>query len=201
MAYQSIKRLVDFVVSFIGLILLSPLFLIIAGLIKLQDGGPVFYVAERVGIRGKRFRFPKFRTMLLDADAKRSELKSRQIHSGNRTLKVKEDPRVTALGRFLRRTSIDELPQLWCVFKGDMSLVGPRPALPEEVDEYSSSERKRLDVLPGITCLWQVSGRSDLPFARQLELDLEYIHKRNLWLDLKILLKTIPAVISGKGAY
>ncbi|MCB1212872.1 MAG: sugar transferase [Chlamydiia bacterium] len=201
MAYQSIKRLVDFVVSFIGLILLSPLFLIIAGLIKLQDGGPVFYVAERVGIRGKRFRFPKFRTMLLDADAKRSELKSRQIHSGNRTLKVKEDPRVTALGRFLRRTSIDELPQLWCVFKGDMSLVRPRPALPEEVDEYSSSERKRLDVLPGITCLWQVSGRSDLPFARQLELDLEYIHKRNLWLDLKILLKTIPAVISGKGAY
>ncbi len=196
-----LKRCIDFVFSLILLILFSPLFLIISLLIKLQDGGPVFYVTNRVGKWGKEFAFPKFRSMRVDAEKMQEELTVFSKHKGGKIFKIQDDPRVTTLGRWLRKSSLDELPQLWCILKGEMSLVGPRPPLPKEVALYSLEERRRLEVIPGLTGIWQVSGRSEIPFEKQVQLDLQYIESQNFWLDFKILLKTIPAVIFGKGAY
>lgn len=196
---KAIKRLFDFLIATGLLVILSPLLLIIAILIKATDNGPIFYVSNRVGQWGKEFRFPKFRSMHVDAEQRKAKLENELGMSI--TFKMKNDPRVTWIGRIIRKTSLDELPQLWCVVKGEMSLVGPRPPLPEEVEKYTLAERRRLDILPGITGIWQVSGRSDVPFPEQVQLDLEYIRSQSLWLDLKILLKTIPAVILGKGAY
>jgi lipopolysaccharide/colanic/teichoic acid biosynthesis glycosyltransferase len=197
-----IKRFIDIVVSLFLLIALLPLFLVIVLLIKLTDGGPVFFVADRVGKWGKEFRFPKFRTMVMGAHAQRSNLRIQSdLGTNSVTFKMKKDPRVTWIGRILRKTSFDELPQLWCVLVGDMTLVGPRPPLPEEVALYHLEQRKRLDVVPGLTCIWQVSGRSEIPFPHQVKLDLQYIESQSLWLDLVILFKTIPAVIFGRGAY
>lgn len=198
---KCIKRAVDFVVSFCLLILSLPLFLLIALGIKLSDGGSVFYVTNRVGLRGKEFSFPKFRTMRVDADKYVEELKALSDFPEEIRFKMKKDPRVTPFGRVLRRFTLDELPQLWCVLKGDMSLVGPRPPLPNEVAEYTVEQRGRLDALPGLTCIWQVSGRSDVSFSRQVNMDKEYIESQSFWLDLKLLLKTIPAVLFGKGAH
>jgi lipopolysaccharide/colanic/teichoic acid biosynthesis glycosyltransferase len=196
-----IKRLVDLFVASITLIMLTPLFLLLAILIKLSDGGPVFFWQKRVGRWGREFAFPKFRTMVVDAEKRKDSLLSFNDHVDGVTFKMKRDPRVTWIGRSIRRMSLDELPQLWCVLTGDMSLVGPRPPLPREVAAYRLADRRRLDVVPGLTCIWQVSGRGDIPFERQVELDVEYIRSRSLWLDVKLLLRTIPAVLGGRGAY
>jgi len=196
-----LKRFLDFVISAALLVLLVPLFLIVALLIKLSDGGPVLYWQTRVGRWGKELRFPKFRTMVAQADELKNSLQSLNHHGTGITFKIRKDPRVTGIGRVLRKYSIDELPQLWLVFKGEMSLIGPRPPIMEEVVRYGLVDRLRLDILPGLTCIWQVSGRGDLSFQRQMEMDLEYIENQSFWLDLKILLKTIPAVVTGEGAY
>ena len=139
--------------------------------------------------------------MYMDAEARKKELEKLNEMNGGVLFKMKEDPRITKVGKFIRKASIDELPQLWNVFVGDMSLVGPRPALPSEVNQYSLAERRRLEVVPGITCIWQVSGRSDIPFDKQVGLDVEYIESQSLWLDFKLLFLTIPAVLLGRGAY
>ncbi|MDD3536310.1 MAG: sugar transferase [Candidatus Cloacimonetes bacterium] len=200
-AAKALKTLSDTLGSFILLILLSPIFIITALAIYISDPGPIFYVANRVGLNGKHFGFIKFRSMYVDADKRKDELLELNESADGVIFKMKNDPRVTTVGRFIRRFSIDELPQLVNVLKGDMSLVGPRPPLPREVKEYTLEDRKRLHVKPGITGLWQVKGRSDIPFQQQVQLDLEYIRSQGLKNDLIILLKTIPAVISGKGAY
>jgi len=196
-----VKRLVDAVGAFFLLLLFSPLMLLITLMVKLYDGGPVLYVSKRVGLWGAEFRFPKFRSMRIGAHRERGLLKEQSDFVGEPIFKMKKDPRITPFGRILRKTSMDELPQLWCVLKGEMSLVGPRPHLVEEVQLYTLHERRRLDVKPGLTGVWQVSGRSQLPFKEQVRLDMEYIESQSLWGDIKILLKTIPAVLFGRGAY
>lgn len=196
-----IKRSVDISAALVALILLSPLFFLVGAGIKLTDGGPVLYWQKRVGKWGKEFPFPKFRSMVMNAEAIKDEILEQSHHKESVTFKMKKDPRVTGIGRVIRKLSIDELPQLWCVLKGEMSLVGPRPPLPREVDLYSLADRRRLDITPGLTSIWAVSGRGDIPFDKQVELDLQYIESRSLKTDLKILLKTIPAVLFGRGAY
>ncbi len=200
-SYLNIKRFLDLVFCSSLLILTSPLLLVVALLVKLQDGGPVFYRAKRVGKKGVPFFCYKFRTMVPNADAMKSDLLRRNIHGKGITFKVVDDPRITRLGRVMRRFSIDELPQLCNVLRGEMTLVGPRPACPQEVARYSSTDRDRLAVTPGLTCLWQVSGRCEIPFERQVELDRQYIQNQSLALDAVLILRTIPAVIFGKGAY
>ena len=195
------KRIFDFISSLILLVLLSPLFLLIALLIKLEDGGPAFFSQTRVGKGGRHFMMWKFRSMYLDAEQRLKELLEYNRHSDGVTFKMKDDPRITRVGRWLRRSSLDELPQLVNVLIGDMSLVGPRPPLPREVALYSPAERRRLAVTPGLTCLWQIGGRSEIDFSGQVELDVQYIESQSFWGDVKILLKTIPAVLSGRGAY
>jgi len=199
--YETVKRVLDLAVVIPLLVLLSPLLLLMALVIKLWDRGPVLFVQTRVGERGREFRCFKFRSMVPDAEKLKDQLLDQNEHPDQRTFKMYRDPRITWIGRIIRKTSIDELPQLWNVVRGDMSLVGPRPPVPDEVNLYSDDDRKRLEVRPGITCIWQVSGRGNLPFSEQVRLDLEYIHNRSLWLDLKLLLLTIPAVFSGRGAY
>ncbi|MCH2174245.1 MAG: sugar transferase [Lentisphaeria bacterium] len=197
-----VKRLVDIVGSFLGLIFLSPLFLVVAICIKLEDSkGSVFFVQKRVGKWGKEFSFPKFRSMISNAEKLKDEILQQNDHSESITFKMKHDPRVTKTGYLIRKYSIDELPQLWCVLVGNMSLVGPRPAVPREVALYSLEDRRRLEVKPGLTCIWQISGRGDIPFNKQVELDEKYIQSQSFLLDLKLILLTIPAVISGRGAY
>ena len=195
------KRIMDIVISALGMLILSPLFLLIAAAVKLSSPGPVFFKQVRVGRYGRHFTFYKFRSMRLNADAEKAGLMSRNESRDGVIFKMKDDPRITRVGKFLRRTSLDELPQLWNVFIGDMSLVGPRPPVPSEVEKYTLEDRKRLDVIPGITCLWQIKGRSDIPFHEQVRLDKEYILTPSVWKDFVILLKTIPAIIGGKGAY
>lgn len=197
----AIKRLIDIMVSATMLLLLAPLFAMVSLLIRLESKGPVFYSQTRVGFRGSLFRLWKFRSMYIDADKRRAELESQNEMEGGVIFKMKHDPRITRTGRIIRRLSIDELPQLWNILKGDMSLVGPRPALPSEVELYSIEERIRLFAKPGLTCIWQVSGRSDIPFPQQVLLDEEYLYSQSLYKDFCLLLKTIPAVLSGKGAY
>ena len=196
-----VKRLFDIVVSAIVLLVLSPLFVVFAIAIHRDSPGPVFFRQTRVGRWGKLFSMWKFRSMYIDAEARKNELALSNEMDGGVLFKMKEDPRITKVGKFIRKASIDELPQLWNVFKGDMSLVGPRPALPSEVNQYSLAERRRLEVIPGITCIWQVSGRSDIPFDKQVGLDVDYIESQSLWVDIKLLLLTIPAVLLGRGAY
>ncbi len=197
-----LKRLIDVVVSLIALVALSPLFLLVAILIKATDGGPVLFWQTRVGLHGREFPFPKFRSMVVNAEQLKDTLLSQSHHGAQGvTFKMRRDPRVTWIGRIIRKLSIDELPQFWCVLTGDMSLVGPRPALPREVAQYTLRDRRRLDVVPGLTCIWQVSGRGDIPFEQQVELDVQYIESQSLWLDFVLLLKTVPAVLLGKGAY
>lgn len=196
-----IKRGFDIGLALLMGIFLSPFLILIALGIKLHDNGPVFYISRRVGRWGKEFDFYKFRTMQENAEQLKTQLLSQNEYLDDITFKMKCDPRATPFGKILRKTSLDELPQLWNVFKGDMSLVGPRPHLPQEVARYTLKERRRLDVKPGITGFWQVGGRSDVPFKEQVKLDLKYIESQSVWLDLLLLLKTIPAVFFGKGAY
>ncbi len=199
-AYAS-KRAMDIAGSALGLVVLSPVFLAIAVAVKLSSPGPVFFCQTRVGRYGRHFKFYKFRSMRQDAESMKDGLMDRNESKDGVIFKMKDDPRITKVGRFLRRTSLDELPQLWNVFIGDMSLVGPRPPVPSEVEKYTLEDRKRLDVIPGITCLWQINGRSEIPFNEQVRLDKEYILAPGIWKDIVILLKTIPAIIGGKWAY
>jgi len=195
------KRAIDIAGSLAGLVVLSPVFLAIAVAVKLSGPGPIIFSQVRVGRYGRHFNFYKFRSMSADAESRKAELLAQNESADGVIFKMKNDPRITKVGRFLRRTSLDELPQLWNVLIGDMSLVGPRPPVPKEVQEYTLEDRKRLDVIPGITCLWQIKGRSEIPFSEQVQLDKEYILAPSIWKDIVILLKTIPAIIGGKGAY
>jgi len=196
-----VKRALDVMGALVLAPVLGPPALLAAVLVKLTDGGPMLYWQKRVGRDGRLFDFPKIRSMRLDAERQGRRLRKRNHHASGVTFKMRNDPRITWIGRIARRLSIDEIPQLWCVLAGDMSLVGPRPALPSEVRRYTSADRRRLDVTPGLTCLWQVKGRGDLPFDKQVQLDRDYISSRGVMTDLKILLATVPAVLTGKGAY
>lgn len=200
-ASYAFKRLADIILSAAGLLLLSPLFAAIALAVKITSPGPAIFTQTRVGRYGRHFRFYKFRSMYIDAEARKAELKDCNESGDGVIFKMRDDPRITRVGRFMRRTSLDELPQLWNVLKGDMSIVGPRPPVPDEVREYTLEDRKRLDVIPGITCLWQIMGRSEIPFHEQVRLDKEYILASSVWKDIVILIKTIPAILGGRGAY
>jgi len=194
------KRLVDLTVAALSLVILSPLFVVLALLIKLTSRGPVFYCQTRCGLGGRRFQLLKFRSMVANADQLLPQLEKFNERDGP-AFKMRNDPRCTRVGRWMRVLSLDELPQLWNVLLGHMSLVGPRPPLPEEVDQYQPWQRRRLRMRPGMTCLWALEGRSQLRFDNWVRLDLLYIDNWSVWLDFKILLKTIPAVLSGRGAH
>jgi len=195
-----IKRFFDIAASYFILLFLTPVFLAIGLAIKIEDGGPIFYISKRVGRKGKIFNFYKFRSMIFNADQLKESLREKNEVTGP-IFKIKKDPRITKTGVFLRRYSLDELPQFWNVLKGDMSLVGPRPPTPDEVEKYDAWQMRRLEVKPGITCLWQVRGRSNLSFYKWVKWDLWYIDNWSFGLDLRILFWTIPAVINKEGAY
>lgn len=199
--YLVVKRSMDIFLAAIGLFVLSPLLVFIAICIKIEDPkGPIFFSQLRVGKKERIFKIYKFRSMVTDAEERLKDLISLNEVSGA-MFKMKQDPRVTRIGKFIRKTSIDELPQLWNVIKGDMSLVGPRPPLIREVKQYTNFEKQRLFITPGCTGLWQVSGRSNLSFYDMVKLDLEYIVKRSIWLDIKIILRTILLLVGSKNAY
>ena len=193
------KRGMDVILTGIGLVFISPILLAIAIAIKVSSEGPVFFAQERVGLNGRIFKMYKFRSMVVDAEKLKSKLAHLNEMSGP-VFKITNDPRVTPVGRFLRKTSLDELPQLWNVFLGEMSLVGPRPPLPSEVNLYDSKHRKRLAVKPGITCVWQISGRNQVDFDEWMAMDAEYVDRWSLWLDMGILARTVPVVLGRKGA-
>ncbi len=194
------KRAIDVVGSAVGLVTLSPVFAATMVAVRLSSPGPIFFVQDRCGVGGRLFRFYKFRTMVADAEGRKAELEHLNEMQGP-VFKIEHDPRITRLGALLRKLSLDELPQFWNVLKGDMSLVGPRPPMPDEVEQYSTRQAQRLGVVPGITGSWQVSGRSDIAdFDRWLELDLEYAASWSIWVDLWILAKTPFVVISTRGA-
>ena len=199
-AYSIVKRVFDFIASLLFLVLFFWVFLAIAIAIKLDDGGPVLYISTRVGRFGKEFRFYKFRSMNADAEDQIKDLEKYNEQSGH-LFKIKDDPRITRVGRFLRRTSLDELPQIFNILKGDISFVGPRSPIPREVAKYTPEARQRLSIIGGLTCYWQISGRSTIDFDGMLALDERYIRERGVLTDLKILVLTIPAVIRGDGAY
>jgi exopolysaccharide biosynthesis polyprenyl glycosylphosphotransferase len=194
-----LKRLADFLMALATLTILSPLFVILALIIKLTSKGPILYRQSRCGVGGRTFTVYKFRSMQADADLRRDELAALNELDGP-VFRIRNDPRCTAAGRFMRKFSLDELPQLLNILKGDMSFVGPRPPLPEEVEKYERWQRRRLRMQPGLTCLWALEGRNRLSFRRWMELDLEYIDHWSPSLDFKILLKTIPIVLLGRGA-
>lgn len=194
-----IKRAVDIVFSSLFLLAFSWVYLAIALAIKLTSRGPILFRQERVGMNGRRFTFYKFRSMVVDAEKRKAELQHLNEMDGP-VFKIKNDPRITRVGRFIRKYSLDEFPQMWNVLTGDMSLVGPRPPVPSEVEKYESWARRRLSVRPGLTCLWQVSGRNSINFEQWMKLDLTYIDNWTLGLDFLILLKTVPAVLGGRGA-
>lgn len=193
------KRAFDIAGSTLSMLILSPIFIITYLAIKLTDGGPAIFTQTRIGKWGKPFKFYKFRSMVTNAEDLKSKLIAYNEMRGV-TFKIKNDPRITRVGRIIRKSSIDELPQLWCVLKGDMSLVGPRPPLPNEVALYKNRDHYRLGTIPGITCVWQVSGRNQIQFDDQVKLDVQYIHNRSIREDIKLLFKTIRAVISARGA-
>jgi lipopolysaccharide/colanic/teichoic acid biosynthesis glycosyltransferase len=195
--YLYIKRISDVVLSTAALIVLSPLFLLVSILIKLDSRGPVFYTQDRVGKDGKRFKIYKFRSMVRDADQKLKELHGQNERTGP-AFKMRNDPRVTRVGAVIRKTCIDELPQLVNIIKGDMTIVGPRPPLPKEVEHYSPHQRKRLSVTPGLTCYWQTSNR-DMTFEEWVESDLRYIRERSLTVDISLVAKTILVVFKQLG--
>ncbi|WP_088188393.1 sugar transferase [Desulfosporosinus sp. FKA] len=197
--HELAKRIFDIVLTGTGLIVISPILLIIASAIKLTSEGSVIFAQDRVGVNGRMFKMYKFRSMVVNAE----ELKAKLAHLNEMSgpvFKITNDPRVTAVGRFLRKTSLDELPQLWNVLIGDMSLVGPRPPLPNEVNMYDPKHRKRLAVKPGITCIWQISGRNEVDFEEWMAMDAEYVERWSLWMDIEILAKTVPVVLMRKGA-
>jgi exopolysaccharide biosynthesis polyprenyl glycosylphosphotransferase len=194
------KRIFDAALSFAALIVFSPLLLCIAAMIRMTSPGPVLFRQTRCGLGGRRFMLYKFRSMINNAEQMRAELHQLNELDGP-VFKISDDPRITTVGRWLRRFSLDELPQLWNILRGDMSFVGPRPAVPEEVEQYEDWQRRRLRMRPGLTCTWVLEGRNHVDFNRWMQLDLTYIDNWSLWLDFKIFLRTIPIVLSGRGAY
>ena len=197
--YEVIKRIIDIVASFTGLILLSPLILIVSMLIKLESKGEVIFKQKRVGLNGKEFYMYKFRSMVVNAEELKEQLESQNEMSGP-MFKIKDDPRITKVGKFIRKTSIDELPQLINVIKGDMSLVGPRPSLPKEVKKFEQWMMERLEVKPGLTCIWQISGRNNIDFEDWMKLDIKYVRERSFKLDMKLILKTVLVLLGDKNA-
>lgn len=198
--YLIIKRIFDVAASLFAVVVLSPLLLLVALIIYIDDpqGSPL-YTQERVGKDGKIFKFYKFRSMVVNADSMLDQLAAQNEKDGP-AFKIKDDPRITRIGKFIRKTSIDELPQLINIIKGDMSVVGPRPALPKEVEQYTEREKSRLLVKPGLTCIWQASrNRDDISFEKWIDLDIEYIENRNFWLDIKLILKTFIVIFTGNG--
>ena len=196
-----IKRVLDIALSATAILMASPIFIIVAICIYVENPGPIFYTQTRVGLNGRTFPFYKFRSMVMGADKMKDELLDQNESGDGVIFKMKNDPRITRIGRFIRRFSIDEMPQFLNVFIGDLSIVGPRPPVPREVAEYTLEDRKRLHVKPGLTCFWQIQGRSEIPFDEQVRLDLQYIRSSGPLSDLVIMLKTVPAVLFGKGAY
>jgi exopolysaccharide biosynthesis polyprenyl glycosylphosphotransferase len=197
--YNLSKRLIDVIASFIGLILLSPILVVVGILIKLESKGPMVFTQKRVGKDGKEFDMYKLRSMIVNAEEIKEKLKEQNEMSGP-MFKMKDDPRITKVGKFIRKTSIDELPQLLNVLKGEMSLVGPRPSLPNEVKEFESWMLKRLDVKPGLTCYWQVMGRNNIDFEEWMQLDVKYVNERSLWLDIKLIVKTFFVLFGDENA-
>lgn len=196
-----LKRSFDVLASLMFMIVLGPIVLVAAALVRLEDGGPAFLVQMRVGRHGRQFKMYKLRSMVVNSDDRVRDFFSKNKHARGVTFKMQNDPRLTRVGRWIRKFSIDELPQLFNVFRGEMSIVGPRPPLPREVVQYTAFERRRLEVTPGLTCFWQIEGRSDLDFREQVKLDLKYIQTQSFVGDLVILLRTAPAVICCRGAY
>lgn len=198
--YMFCKRAMDIIGSLAGLILLSPLLLIIAIAIKIEDPkGSIFFSQQRCGKDNKLFQIYKFRSMVSNAEELLEELMEHNEMDGP-VFKIKEDPRITKIGKFIRKTSVDELPQLFNILKGDMSIVGPRPAIPHEVAEYNDYQRQKLLVKPGLTCIWQVSGRNSIGFDEWVDMDLEYITTRNLWMDIKLIFKTVGVLFGDDNA-
>jgi exopolysaccharide biosynthesis polyprenyl glycosylphosphotransferase len=197
--YLFFKRAIDIIFSILGMIVLSPLMCIVGVLIKLESKGPVFFGQNRVGLNGQQFKMYKFRSMVVNAEDLLEKLHDKNEMSGP-MFKMKDDPRITKVGRFIRKTSIDELPQLYNVLIGEMSLVGPRPNLPKEVIQFSEAQKQKLIVKPGITCYWQVMGRNNIDFERWVELDIKYIKERNFWLDMKLILKTFTVLFGDENA-
>lgn len=198
--YIFCKRAMDIIGSLAGIILLSPLLLIIAIAIKIDDPkGSIIFSQQRCGEDNKLFQMYKFRSMVSNAEELLEELRSQNEMDGP-VFKIKDDPRITKVGKFIRKTSVDELPQLFNILKGDMSIVGPRPAIPHEVAEYNDYQRQRLLVKPGLTCIWQVSGRNSIGFDEWVDMDLEYIEKRNLWMDIKLIFKTVGVLFGDDNA-
>lgn len=199
-AFRFVKRSFDIAAACVGLVALSPVFLATAVAIKADDGGPVFFSQMRAGKDGRDFRFYKFRSMCTNAEALFEKMQEQNEQTGN-AFKIRDDPRITKVGKFIRKYSIDELPQLINVIRGDMSIVGPRPILSHQMAKCSDYEKQRLSVRPGLTCIWQISGRADIKWEQWVELDLKYIREMSLWNDLKIILKTVPVVLKGDGGY
>lgn len=197
--YYFVKRSMDLILSFLGIIAFSPMMLMVAIAIKLDSRGPIIFSQMRVGMNGKPFKMYKFRSMVDDAEELLDNLRSKNEMTGP-MFKIKKDPRITRVGKFIRRTSIDELPQLFNVIKGDMSLVGPRPNLPQEVIKFTEYQKKKLLVKPGLTCYWQVMGRSNIDFEQWMKLDIKYIEERNTLLDLKLIFKTFGVFFGDDGA-
>ncbi len=200
LGYELIKRIIDILASVCGIILLLPLFILVGICIKLEDPqGKVFFSQERVGKEGKIFRMYKFRSMVHNAEELLKDLQDKNEQTGP-VFKIENDPRITNIGKYIRKTSIDELPQLFNVLKGEMSLVGPRPPLTREVEQYDEYQMQRLLVKPGLTCIWQVSGRNSIGFDEWIEMDLEYLRTRSLWLDIKLIFKTVFVLFGDKNA-
>ena len=199
LGYFTIKRVIDIVGASVGIILLSPAFLVTALAIKIDTKGPIFYVQDRVGKNGKLFRMFKFRSMIVNAEDLLENLRGQNEMSGP-MFKINDDPRITRLGRFIRKTSIDELPQIYNVLRGEMALVGPRPNLPDEVAKFSEYQRKKIRVKPGLTCYWQVMGRSSIGFEDWMGMDIKYIEDRNTVVDLMLILKTFKVFLGDKNA-
>ena len=197
--YNTLKRFIDVIGSLFGLILLSPIIILVGILIKLESKGPIIFSQKRVGLNGKKFNMYKLRSMVSNAEELKEKLSDKNEMSGP-MFKMKDDPRITKVGKFIRKTSIDELPQLVNVLKGDMSLVGPRPSLPKEVKEFEPWMLKRLDVKPGITCYWQVMGRSSIGFEEWMKLDIKYVDERSFWLDIKLIFKTFFVLFGDENA-
>ena len=198
--YEICKRTIDIIGAGLGLILLSPIIAIVACAVKVTSKGPRFFAQKRVGKNGELLEMYKFRSMVVNAEELKENLEEQNEMSGP-MFKIKDDPRITKVGKFIRKTSIDELPQLWNILKGDMSLVGPRPSLPKEVEQFDNWMFKRLSVRPGLTCYWQVSGRNNIDFEDWMKLDVKYVEERNFWIDIKLIFKTVFVLFGDKNAH
>lgn len=198
-SYFFIKRIIDIIGSLFGIIILSPIMILVSAAIRIESKGPIIFSQERVGKNGKLFKMLKFRSMVQNAEQLLDKLKDKNEMSGP-MFKMKDDPRITKVGRFIRKTSIDELPQLFNVLKGDMSLVGPRPNLPREVDKFNSYQKQKLIAKPGLTCYWQVMGRNEIDFEDWMKLDIKYVKERNTWVDIKLIFKTFFVLFGDENA-